>query len=284
MVSRRVKRVTIFASPFFLTGLLVFLVLERLAFFHKFKNVWNIVFSVDLIFMASIVVVGALYFMARGRNVIWEIVSEPKSPSDMLGDIFIGGTVGLTLAYLMVHGLFSAFGMPEFNAFDSVDSKINELRYSLVSEDEEATSMTILFLILFYVAHVALNERLFSSTILSGLSKKRIQYGIEALFRADVLKANIVSSAAFALLHVFVWSLTHDIGYFLSAFFVNFIIFNPLFLWRGIFAAIAAHGMYDAAVDIMTRTGQYALLGGVVKFLFVVGVTLLILKILVRRG
>ena len=263
---------------------LVGIVLERLAFFHKFRNVWEIVFSIDLIFFVAVAIISAIFFFSKGRNIFWEIISEPKGYRDFLVDVFLGAAVGFSLAHLAVNGLFSAIGVPEFNAFDSVDSKINNLRYSLVADDEDATSMTILFLFAFYVLHVALNERLFSATILTSWTE-RLQYGIVELMRPSVILGNFISSVAFALLHIYVWNLGQW-GYFLSAFLVNFLIFNPLFLWRGIFAAVVAHGVYDASVDIMTRTGLYSTLGGVAGLLLttvIVGFLLKIILASVRR-
>jgi len=75
-----------------------------------------------------------------------------------------------------------------------------------------------------------------------------------------------------------VWVLGHW-GYFLSAFLVNFLIFNPLFLWRGIFAAVVAHGTYDASVDIMSRTGLYSTLGGVAGLFLTTVIVGFLLKI-----
>jgi len=259
---------TVFKNKYFVVFFLTLIVLERLAIFHKVPKAWGLVSSIDYMFFIPILAIAVLFYFATKRNVLWNIFSQPKNVDNLFGDLFIGLGVGVGLAALTLGGLFSSVGLPEFNAFNSIGvTKLDTVTQAIAPLSSHATFFSILFIFVFFIFHVAFNEELWAATV------QRVIDPLSKGFTNPILilKGLFVRSVLFALLHIFVWNLMQP-GYFISAFIVSFAIFGVVFLWRGLFAAVMAHGTYDGIVDVISKTGLQSLV--LTSFEFIIILTL----------
>ena len=265
---------TVFKNKYFIVFFLTLIVLERLAIFHEVPKAWSLVSSIDYMFFIPIIAISVLFWFATKRNVLWNIFSQVKSVDNLFGDLLIGISVGVGLAAITLGGAFSSVGLPEFNAFNSIGiTKLDTVTQAITPLNSHSPFFSIAFIFIFFIFHVAFNEELWAGTVqrvIDPLSKGFTQPLL-------ILKGLFVRSVLFATLHIFVWNLMQP-GYFISAFIVSFAIFGVLFLWKGIFAAVLAHGTYDGIVDVVTKTGLQSLVLPAFIFIIVIIIFYIIIK------
>jgi len=269
---KKIQKHTVFKNKYFIVFFLTLIVLEKLAVFHLYPKAWSLVESADEIFLISIVGVAVLFFFATKRNVLWNIFKQPKSFDNWMMDILIGAGVGIGLAAITLGGLFDSIGLPEFNSFGS-KSELSSITQAISPTSGHTTFFSILFIFIFFIFSVALNEELFAATIQRIIDPFSKGFSQPLL----ILKGLFVRSVLFATLHIFVYNLMQP-GFFLSAFIVSFAIFGVVFLWRGIFAAIFAHGIYDGIIDVINKTGLQHLVIISFEFVLIISILYIIMK------